>query len=223
MEKTESTPRTRYFEELACVLTREGFEPQALEDDVPPVHYGGEPLCSATENGIRYFPADVNSTEKEKACDRVANTVARVKEYMALMESAPFLKASGLDEQYRLLADFNGVVLAGRSGATSGVQFVTWNWDYDRKGVNQGYYAGNDYNAAKQDFAVRCGLVDKHRLFSDQQLTAIHQSCTLLEDEVILSDKQYKMLDGIREQIECVLPDVAEQATAQEQTQQMNM
>lgn len=215
------TPRARYFEELVCILTREGFEPQLMEDDVLPVHYGGEPFCTATENGIRYFPADVNSAEKEKACDRAANTVARVKEYMTLMESAPFLKATGLDEQYRLLADFNGVVLAGRSGATSGVQFVTWDWDYDRKGVHQGHYAGNDYNAAKQDFAVRCGLVDKHRLFSDQQLKAIYQCSTALEDEVILSDKQYKTLDGIRDQIECVLPDVAEQE--QQQTLQMNM
>lgn len=219
----KSAPRTRYFEELACILTREGFEPQPLEDDVLPVHYGGEPLCSATENGIRYFPADVSSAEKENARDCVADTVARVKEYMTIMEAAPFLKATGLDEQYKLLADFNGVVLAGRSGATSGIQFVTWDWDYDRKGVSQGHYAGNDYNAAKQDFAVRCGLVDKHRLFSDQQLKTIYQCSTALEDEVILSDEQYKTLGGIRDQIECVLPNVAEQAVTQEQTQQMNM
>lgn len=153
----------------------------------------------------------------------MADTVARVKEYMTLMEAALFLKATGLDEQYKLLADFNGVVLAGRSGARNGVQFVTWDWDYDRKGVNHGHYAGNDYNAAKQDFAVRCGLVDKHRLFSDQQLTTIHQSCSILEDEVILSDEQYKTLDSIRDQIECVLPDATEQSAAQEQTRQMNM
>ena len=226
MEK--NTPRTRYFEELTCILIGEGFEPQPLEDDVLPVHYGGEPLCSATENGIRYFPANINSAEKEKSRDRVADTVARVKEYMTLMEAAPFLKATGLDEQYKLLADFNGVVLAGRSGARNGVQFVTWDWDFDRKGVNQGHYAGTDYNAAKQDFAVRCGLVDKHRMFSAQQLTAIYQSCAMLEDEVVLSDEQYKTLGGIRDQIECVLPDVAESiAAAERQNQamepQMNM
>lgn len=215
------TPRTRYFEELTCILIGEGFEPQPLEDDVLPVHYGGEPLCSATENGIRYFPTNINSAEKEKSRDRVADTVARVKEYMTLMEAAPFLKATGLDEQYKLLADFNGVVLAGRSGARNGVQFVTWDWDFDRKGVNQGHYAGTDYNAAKQDFAVRCGLVDKHRMFSAQQLTAIYQSCAMLEDEVVLSDEQYKTLGGIHDQIECVLPDVVEQE--QRQTQQMNM
>lgn len=194
MNTNKSTPRIRYFEELACILSREGFEPQTMEGEALPIHYDGEPLCSATENGIRYFPADVSSAEKENARDRVAETVARVKEYMSVMELVPFLKATGLDEQYKLLADFNGVVLAGRSGAASGVQFVTWDWDYDHKGVNQGHYAGNDYAAAKQDFATRCGLVDKHRLFSDQQLTAIHQSCALLEDEIILSDKQYKIL-----------------------------
>ena len=41
------------------------------------------------------------------------------------MNAAPLLKAQGLDEEYRLLADFNGVVLAGHPSRL-GVQFVTW-------------------------------------------------------------------------------------------------
>lgn len=48
MEKSKSTPCTCYFEELTCILAGEGFEPQPLEDDILPVHYGGELLCSAT-------------------------------------------------------------------------------------------------------------------------------------------------------------------------------
>ena len=49
----------------------------------------------------------------------------------------------------------------------------------------------------------------------------------MLEDGIILSDDQYKTFKGIREQIECVLPDVAEQIAASEQqqtqSQQLNM
>ena len=87
MDKTESTPRARYFEELTCILKRDGFEPQPPDGDALPIYYGGEPLCNATENGIRYFSADVNSAEKEKARDCVADTVTCVKEYMRTCQS----------------------------------------------------------------------------------------------------------------------------------------
>ena len=41
------------------------------------------------------------------------------------MEAAPKLTASGLTGDYRLLADFNDVVLAGHP-TQYGVQFITW-------------------------------------------------------------------------------------------------
>ena len=59
-------------------------------------------------------------------------------EYMAILEYAPQLKASGLVGDYRVLADFGDAVLAGRP-AECGVQFVTWEWGYDREGVHHGH------------------------------------------------------------------------------------
>lgn len=50
---------------------------------------------------------------------------------MLAMETAPQLKASGLEGDYRILADFNGTVLAG-THSKHGIQFVTWDRDYDR-------------------------------------------------------------------------------------------
>lgn len=41
------------------------------------------------------------------------------------MGKAPDLKADGLGEPYKLLADFNGAVLAGHP-SEYGVQFVNW-------------------------------------------------------------------------------------------------
>ena len=40
-----------------------------------------------------------------------------------------------------------------------GNQFVTWIWDYDRTGVSHGHYYEDDFQSAKQDFAVRSGLI----------------------------------------------------------------
>ena len=91
---------------------------------------------------------------------------------MTAMEAAPQLKASGLDGDYRILADFGGTVLAG-TPSKYGVQFVTWDWDYDRTGVVHGHYFMENYDAAKQDFATRSGLIQKEQLFSPEQLTEI--------------------------------------------------
>ena len=42
---------------------------------------------------------------------------------------------------FRLLADFGCAVLAGRERENGrGYQFVTWVWDFDRRGVSHGHY-----------------------------------------------------------------------------------
>ena len=64
-------------------------------------------------------------------------TADHVKEYMRIFERAPALKAVGLDDTYKVLADFGDAVLAGRSCKT-GAKFVTWEWDFDRQGVHAG-------------------------------------------------------------------------------------
>ena len=66
---------------------------------------------------------------------------------MAILETAPRLKASGLHGDYRVLADFGDAVLAGHP-SERGVQFVTWKWDFDREGVHHGHYFQDDYDAA---------------------------------------------------------------------------
>ena len=83
---------------------------------------------------------------------------------MKVIEKAPLLKARALDEEFRLLAEFNGIVLAGHP-TSFGIQFVTWDWDYGRTGVSQGHYMSNYYEVAKKDFAVRSGLIQKRLLF----------------------------------------------------------
>lgn len=147
------------------------------------------------------------------------------------METAPPLKASGLDDGFKLLAEYNGCVLAGRySESNQGVQFVTWEWGYDKNGLYHGHYHGNNYDGAKEDFAQRSGLVDKHRLFNDEQLTSLYRIASeTLENDLELSDKATESLKSICNQIEYALPDVQERINAASQTsvetqnQQLNM
>lgn len=127
------------------------------------------------------------------------------------MEAAPQLKASGLDGDYRNLADFGGTVLAGAS-SKYGVQFVTWDWDYDRTGVVHGHYFMENYDAAKQDFTARSGLIQK------EQLTEIYRCCTdsVNEDFFELTDKQVELIHSVQQQIEICVPDLDERVRQQE-------
>ncbi|MEA4895388.1 MAG: hypothetical protein VB064_08995 [Oscillospiraceae bacterium] len=125
-------------------------------------------------------------------------------------EAAPLIKAQGLDEDYKQLADFNGVVLAG-DPTRFGVQLVTWDWDYGRTGVSQGHYMSNYYEAAKTDFAVRSGLVDRQRLFSDEQLTELYRwASNELDSNPNLTYEQEKSIENIRMQIRSLVPDLDE-------------
>ena len=49
--------------------------------------------------------------------------------------------------------------------------------DYDRTGVVHGHYFMENYDAAKQDFATRSGLIQTEQLFSPEQLTEIYRCC----------------------------------------------
>ena len=92
------------------------------------------------------------------------------------------------------------MVLAGRCCKT-GTKFVTWEWDFDRQGVNAGHYFMDNYEAAKMDFADRAGLVESQRLFSDEQLAVIKNACEFaLEADATLSYAEEKQLQSVQEQ-----------------------
>ena len=85
--------------------------------------------------------------------------------YMKLLETAPPLKAESLADGYRVLAEFNGTVLAGKK-TLLGAQFVTWAWDYDRRGASNGHYYMEDYQTAKEDFTFRSGLMAREQVLT---------------------------------------------------------
>ena len=138
---------------------------------------------------------------------------------MQIFDRAPALKGVGLDDTYKVFADFGDAVLAGQFGKT-GARFVTWEWDFDRQGVHAGHYFMENYEAAKLDFAARAGLINEQRLFSDEQLGVIRNACAFaLEDDATLSYAEEKQLRSVQEQIELLLPQQEqEQRPAMEQT-----
>ena len=129
-----------YFEELSYALRRRELLPRPVEEDgLLPVEWNGRILCRVTESGaVRYDPTWVDTSRAKAALAQVTEAAGTVMEYMTLLENAAPLKADGLADGYRVLAEFNGTVLAGTE-TLLGAQFVTWARDYDRSGVNNGH------------------------------------------------------------------------------------
>ena len=219
MNNSSIGQQLRYLEEVRSSLHRVGFETKPPEDCQLPILWNDAPLCRITGKGSVYYRReDTDTPQAEDALYRVEDIAAKTLEYMTAMESAPQLKASGLDGDYRILADFGGTVLAG-TPSKHGVQFVTWDWDYDRTGVSHGHYFMENYDEAKQDFAIRSGLIHKEHFFSTEQLTEIYRCCTDSVNEHFfeLTDKQVELIHSVQQQIEICVPDLDERVRQQEE------
>ena len=201
--------KNRYFQELTLNLQREGFavKPET-EEGLLPVELDGQRLCLARASGaVRYRREDAADEHRSAALDSVISIAKTTTEYMSQMEAAPQLTASGLTGDYRLLADFNGVVLAGHP-TQFGVQFITWAWVRERTGLNAGNCYGppggvDSYTAAKRDFATCSGLIPRSALFDQKQLLAIYHCCVEVQAGLYsITDEQGKCLQSIIDQIE---------------------
>ena len=220
MNNPTETAQLRFLEETAIRLRQNGFTVEPIEDHHLPVCWEKGRLCRITGKGsVFYRREDVDTPQAKDALFRVEDIAAKTLEYMTAMETAPRLKATDLTGDYRILADFGDAVLAGHP-TERGVQFVTWEWDFDREGVHHGHYFQDDYDAAKRDFTVRSGLVQKGALFEPEQLAEIYRALAFVrEQDESLSFGRDRELAELMEQVSGLLPtDALRQRDAPEQS-----
>ena len=220
MCEENTSQKERFLQEVEQKLLRKELDARLLEDGLIHIRWKEKPLCSVDRDGIvRFRPADITGPEVDRRLRTVTQTATQVKEYMRIFERAPALKAVGFEDTFKVLADFGDAVLAGQLGK-KGAKFVTWKWDFDRQGVHAGHYHMENYEAAKMDFAVRAGLINEQRLFSDEQLAVIRNACEFaLEADATLSYAEEKQLQSVKEQIELLFPQqTQEQRPTMEQT-----
>lgn len=217
----------KYFAELARRLRAAGITAGHPEKNRLTVLLNNQPVLSVSAGSdVFLLPAGSNQPEAGELYHKVAQTADEVYAYVEAVHTAPLLHASGLSEKFHLLADFGGAVLAGRELENGwGYQFVTWIWDHDRTGVSHGHYYEEDFQGAKQDFAVRSGLISKAQLFSPEELTQLYRATDYLLDEgPEPEDGQLKALQTSRTKIEYTVPDLAERLEqSQGQEPQMNL
>ena len=218
--------KNKFFAELSRRLCIDGIESSAIEDKRLEVFLHGQPVLYVSPGNDVFMLPVGNKNEASDLYHQVAAVADEVYEYVEAVQNAPLLHASGLYEDFRLLADFGGAVLAGRERENSrGYQFVTWIWDYNRQGISHGHYYEGNYQAAKQDFAVRSGLISRAQLFSPEQLAELYRATDfLLEEGPEPDEKQLRALQDARTKIEYTVPDLQSRLEqAQNQELQMNL
>ena len=220
MNDQSGTAQLRFLEETAIRLRQNGFTVEPIEDHHLPVCWEKGRLCRISGKGsVLYRQENMDSIRTQDALRSVIDTAKTTSEYMAILETATLLKASGLTGDYRVLADFSSAVLAGHP-TERGVQFVTWEWDFDREGVHHGHYFQDDYEAAKRDFTLRSGLVPKDALFEPEQLAEIYHALRFVreQDETLSSGRDQELAE-LMDQVGGLLPpNVPRQRDAPEQS-----
>ena len=111
-ELNEETAR-RFLKEIGLCLERAGFQTEQRKNGLLAVSWNGASLCRVNANGGAQFrKEELDAEGASDAFHRALNVTEQTVGYLCLMESAPTLKARGLEGDYRLLLDFNGTVLA---------------------------------------------------------------------------------------------------------------
>ena len=207
--------QTKYLSEAGHRLRRAGFTVQPEHMGLLPVEKDAHRICNVNVHGnVSYDPDHVRRNGLEDALDQVRCIADETLTYTKQMAIAPPLAANGLSGDYRLLAEFDNIVLAGheREGGY-GVEFITWERIQNGTELWQGHYYDNDYAAAKQDFAVRSGLLPPELLFTQEQLAVIFDAAQNMTTLGLVSNpEQEKLLEQIMEQVEEVVPQVIDLA-----------
>jgi hypothetical protein len=205
----------KYLDEVGHRLRRNGFAVLPKDAGLLLVEKAGVLLCHINmHSGMCYDADHVQKNGLEDALDQVRSIAVETQTYMRQMAAAPPLLAEGLSGDYRLLAEFNHIVLAGHAREGSyGVEFITWERIRDDTALWQGHYYDNDFVAAKQDFATRSGLLPASRFFTREQLAVIFDAAQNMTVHGLVSNpEQEKLLEQIVEQIEDAVPHVVDLA-----------
>ena len=158
------------------------------------------------ENGSMHIPKDCPSD----SYSQINRITKEAFDFCSAYAKAAPLKAEDLSGNYRCLSEFNNTVLAAKYSEQYGFEFVVWDRTFDGKAVCQGNYH-SDYLAAKEDFAIRSGLVDGDRLFDVDELKRIHKCIDFaLENDDSLDFNQEKELSELKERLEDLIPSQAE-------------
>ena len=208
----QEKPVSLFNKEVARVLEQNDFTVSESSSYIN-VFSDGKEAAKIFGNEMISAP-DNTSNDAYFEIKKIAGAVS---EYCATYEKSAALKAEGLSGNYRCLSEFNGMVLAAKYNDEYGFEYVTWDRTFDGKAVCQCKYF-EDYDAAKENLAVRSGLVDKDKLFGAEELewlgkcvkfTVRHNGDLKFDDCEFLEKLSEKISENIPEQTQSDVPEMS--------------
>lgn len=178
------------------------------------INYDGSELLSLRADGFIYFDKhNIIREQRNNKFFEIKNLIDSVTKYIRLYEQAPQMEAQNVKE-YRRLATYNGIVMAGMEDDRFGFKFTTWNESLDRKFVSDGDYSQN-FGYVEEVFATRSGLVNQERLFNDQQLSLLNYclNFTIGNDQNLTYEQERDISDLIDQITRLLPPDSIEEET----------
>ena len=126
---------------------------------------------------------------RDLAYDKIKPMINGVDEVLKIWDSSRPMAFEDLSK-YRILTEYNEIVLAACDKTRNGYgfEFATWEYDSDKRGVNMGHYTDN-YNLAKEDFAVRAGLVNAEQVLSSKKYDRAHNDIFTLPERAENTDR----------------------------------
>ena len=190
-------------------LATEGYNFDLDINGVGTIRNGEQERVTINEDGEILF-----KPENRRLAYEIRDLRDEVDEYMTeFAKAAPDKDRLPGRADTRTLMLYNGCELAGRQMPDGVVDFVTW--AHVRGDRQVGHYF-SDYTAAKQDFAVRAGLIDRDRLFTETELTVIRSNLsdflTIDSGSNLTWDEEDAIKDIISKINDVVAPAIQERA-----------
>lgn len=187
-----------FYTQLSLELHRAGYYKGAVAPDdksyIPLPQY---PNLRITRGGV-FYGTEHTQDERDLAHGDMHDIQFRALDACKAWErSREFPARVHAGENFRLVDEYADTVMAVRNDGPRGLHFVTWDYDFERTGMNHGHYT-TSYEGAKEDFAVRAGLVDEHRYVTPEEASILYRGLKFMDGEDIgLDMEDEKLLDAL--------------------------
>ena len=213
---------TIYQQELLRKLSKYGCTGQYNEECKRlEISYSGIPLCSQDKDGFLQYHGDKTVTDNWKAA------LANMKEQTAKIREYETALSMGIPDvsEYRRMAEYGNIVLAGMYSEQHGFMFTTWRQSADKSSVAHGDYTP-DFDYVKEAFITRSGLLDKNKLFTEDEAANLCRCIGYTQNNCEnLTYEQEWELKSLEEKLQYGYPQLKEDPPSFEQTDttQQNM
>ena len=174
------------------------------------IRYNGVYLGRQLVDGTLLYTEDkVTAQNFGDTFTAISDEAYRIREYVSLYERSPKMTAPDVS-QYRKFSEYGDTVLAGAYGS-HGFMFCTWKQARNGTYVTQGDYSPN-FEYAKESFITRSQLMDKNRMFSEEEASLLYRCIAFARDNCeSLTYEQDQQLDGLLEKLTCGYQSLADE------------